>query len=152
MLTDNVRALRQITPITELSRYATRRLTGQSYIEFILVLPLFLIIIAGVVGFGQLLYTKLALEGAAWAGSRHGVATLNQARGTQQAYLGARYTLSGFGLNPGPGTGTGLRLGPVGTRHADPGAGLLPGAIPARPTGPAAVAATCVRGPDDAGL
>src|SRR3989304_5396801 len=100
MLTDNVRAWPQTTPITELSRYATRRLTGQSYIEFILVLPLFLIIIAGVVGFGQLLYTKLALEGAAWAGSRHGVATLNQARGTQQAYLGARYTLSGFGLNP----------------------------------------------------
>ncbi len=100
MLTDKVRALRQITPFTKLSDYTTRRLTGQSYVEFILVLPLFLIIIVGVVGFGQLLYTKLALEGAAWAGSRHAVATLNQERGMQQAYLASRYALAGFGLNP----------------------------------------------------
>ena len=73
---------------------------GQSYVEFVIVLPLFLIIIAGIVGFGQLLYTKLATEAAAWSGTRHAVATLNQQRGLNQAYLGARYTLAGFGLNP----------------------------------------------------
>lgn len=83
------------SPFSSVSDFA-----GQAYVEFVIVLPLFLILIAGVVGFGQSLYTKLALEGAVWAGARHGVATLNPTRGTQQAYLGARYTLSGFGLNP----------------------------------------------------
>ena len=73
---------------------------GQAYVEFVLVLPLFLIVIAGVVGFGQVLYTKLAMEAAAWSGARHAVATLNQNRGVSQAYLGARYALDGFGLNP----------------------------------------------------
>ena len=73
---------------------------GQAYIEFVLVLPLFLIVIAGVVGFGQMLYTKLALSGAAWSGSRHAIATLSQTRGVNQAYQGVRYALDGFGLNP----------------------------------------------------
>lgn len=73
---------------------------GQVYVEFVLVLPLFLVVIAGVVGFGQMLYTKLALEAAVWSGARHAVATLNQSRGVQQAYLGTRYALDGFGLNP----------------------------------------------------
>ena len=82
------------------NRPAADRERGQAYIEFVLVLPLFLIVIAGVVGFGQLLYTKLALSGAAWSGSRHAIATLNQARGVNQAYQGVRYALDGFGLNP----------------------------------------------------
>jgi hypothetical protein len=73
---------------------------GQSYVEFIIVLPLFLIVIAAVIGFGRMLYTKLALEGAAWSGARHAIATLNPSRGVNQAYLGARYTLDGFGLKP----------------------------------------------------
>lgn len=86
--------------ITAPARAGSHRERGQAYVEFVLVLPLFLIVIAGVVGFGQLLYTKLALEAAAWSGARHAVATLDQARGVQQAYLGARYALDGFGLNP----------------------------------------------------
>lgn len=73
---------------------------GQAYVEFVLVLPLFLLVIAGVIGFGQMLYTKLALEAAAWSSARHAIATIDQTRGLQQAFLGARYTLSGFGLNP----------------------------------------------------
>ncbi len=73
---------------------------GAAATEFVLILPILLLIIAGIMGFGQLLYTKLALEGAAWAGARHAVATLNQNRGLTQAYLGARYALDGFGLNP----------------------------------------------------
>ncbi len=83
-----------------LSRYTTKRLIGQAYVEFVLVLPLFLIVIAGIIGFGQALYTKLAMEAAAWSGARHAVATLNQSRGLNQAYLGARYALAGFALNP----------------------------------------------------
>ena len=78
----------------------TRKLKGQSYVEFIIVLPLFLILIAGVNGFGQSLCVKLATEAAAWSATRHAVATLNRDRGINQAILGSRYTLSGFGLNP----------------------------------------------------
>ena len=73
---------------------------GQSLVEFIIVLPLFLLIIAGAVGFGQLLYTKLATQAASWAAVRQSIATLNQDRGLAQARQGALYTLSGFGLNP----------------------------------------------------
>lgn len=81
-------------------RCQTDREAGQAYVEFVLVLPLFLLIIVGVVSFGQLVYAKLALEAAAWSGARHAVATLNQQRGLQQANLGIRYTLDGFALNP----------------------------------------------------
>lgn len=79
------------------SRAAER---GAAATEFVLILPILLLIIAGIMGFGQLLYAKLAMEGAAWSGARHAVATLNQARGLKQAYLGTRYALDGFGLNP----------------------------------------------------
>jgi hypothetical protein len=72
---------------------------GAAATEFVLILPILLLIIAGIMGFGQLLYTKLAVEGAAWSGARHAVATLKQDRGIHQAYLGARYALDGFGLN-----------------------------------------------------
>ncbi len=84
----------------ERAKSQTRKRKGQAYTEFIIVLPLFLIIIAGVIGFGQSLYVKLATEAAAWSATRHAVATLNRDRGISQAILGSRYTLSGFGLNP----------------------------------------------------
>jgi hypothetical protein len=74
--------------------------SGQAYIEFLLVLPLFLTIIAGVIGFGQAMYVKLATEASAWSGTRHGTATLNYYRGVWQSMIGARYTLHGFALNP----------------------------------------------------
>jgi Flp pilus assembly protein TadG len=64
------------------------------------VLPLLLLIIAGITGFGQQMYVKLAVEAAAWSAARHAVASLNQGRATNQAFVGARYALSGFGLNP----------------------------------------------------
>jgi Flp pilus assembly protein TadG len=73
---------------------------GQSYVEFIIVLPLFLIVIAGIIGFGRLLYTKLAVEAAAWSGARHAVATLDRDRGINQAHQATRHTLSGFALDP----------------------------------------------------
>ena len=94
------RAVMVNRPTSNFQRPIANRERGQAYVEFILVLPLFLLIIAGVIGFGQRLYTKLALEAAAWSGTRHAVATLDPTRGVQQAYLGARYTLDGFGLNP----------------------------------------------------
>jgi len=92
------RAVRRLDPKT--TRLLDYRTQGQAYIEFIIVLPLFLIIIAGVIGFGQMLYARLAMEAAVWSGARHAVATLDQDRGVTQAYLAQRYTLSGFGLDP----------------------------------------------------
>ena len=77
-----------------------QRQQGQSYIEFIIVLPLFLMVIAAVVGFGRLLYAKLAVEAAAWSGARHAVATIDRDRGVSQANTAARHTLSGFALDP----------------------------------------------------
>ncbi len=73
---------------------------GQAYTEFIIVLPLLLLLIAGIIAFGQSIYVKLATEAAAWAAARHAVSTLSASRGPQQAFLGARYALQGFGLNP----------------------------------------------------
>ena len=73
---------------------------GQAYIEFIIVMPLLLLIIAGIIAFGQMLYVQLAMEAAAWSGARHAVATLDLDRGVFQAYQAVRYTLQGFGLDP----------------------------------------------------
>ena len=81
-------------------RRCLRRVRGQAYVETLLVLPLLLLVVAGVIGFGQALYTKLAMEAAAWSAARHAVASLDQERATSQAFLAARHTLSGFGLNP----------------------------------------------------
>jgi len=73
---------------------------GQAYVEFIIVLPLLLLLIAGIIGFGQMIYVKLATEAAAWAAARHAVSTLNPDRGPAQAFVASRYALQGFGLNP----------------------------------------------------
>ncbi len=74
--------------------------SGQAYIEFILVLPLFLIVIATIIGYGQSFYVKLATDATAWSACRHAIASLNEVRARSQAFRAARYTLSGFGLNP----------------------------------------------------
>lgn len=76
------------------------RRKGQAYTEFVIVLPLLLVLIAGIIAFGQALYVKLATEAAAWAAARHAAATLSPARGPQQAFIASRYALQGFGLNP----------------------------------------------------
>jgi len=73
---------------------------GQSYVETLLVLPILLLLITGIIWFGQLAYAKLATEAAAWSGARHAISTLDPWRGPAQAFTAARYTLSGFGLNP----------------------------------------------------
>ena len=86
--------------IKRVLRWLRRRERGQSYVEFVIALPLFMIMIAGVTWYGQALYTRLAVDAAAWSGCRHAIASLNPQRGQMQGSLGARHTLSGFGLNP----------------------------------------------------
>jgi Flp pilus assembly protein TadG len=73
---------------------------GQAYVEFLMVLPLLLLLVAGVIAFGQAFYAKLATQAAAWSGARHAIATVNSSRGAWQAYQAPRYALAGFGLNP----------------------------------------------------
>lgn len=77
-----------------------REQRGQAYVEFVMVLPLLLLLVAGVIAFGQAFYAKLATQAAAWSGTRHAIATVNSARGARQAYQAPRHTLAGFGLNP----------------------------------------------------
>ena len=77
-----------------------RRRQGQAYAEFLLVLPLLLLLLASVIGFGQAFYAKLATQAAAWSAARHAVATVNSGRGAAQAFQAPRYALAGFGLNP----------------------------------------------------
>ncbi len=77
-----------------------KRRPGQGYVEFIIVLPLLLLLVAGVIAFGQAFYVKLATQAAAWSGARHAIATVNGQRGVWQGYTAPRYTLAGFGVNP----------------------------------------------------
>jgi Flp pilus assembly protein TadG len=74
---------------------------GQAYLEFIILLPLVLLLIAGVIFFGRVLYVKIALDNAAYDGSRAGVESLNTGRELQQASNAARWTLAGYHLDPG---------------------------------------------------
>ena len=77
-----------------------RKRHGQGYVEFILVLPLLLLLVAGVIAFGQAFYVKLATQAAAWSGARHAISTVNGNRGVWQGYTAPRYALVGFGVNP----------------------------------------------------
>ncbi len=77
-----------------------RKQQGQAYVEFVMVLPLLLLLVAGVIAFGQAFYAKLATQAAAWSGARHAVATVNSGRGSWQAHQAPRHALAGFGLNP----------------------------------------------------
>jgi len=83
-----------------MGRVRLNRQRGQAYVEFVMVLPLLLLLVAGVIAFGQAFYVKLATQAAAWSGARHAVATVNSSRGTWQAFQAPRYALAGFGLNP----------------------------------------------------
>ncbi len=47
-----------------LRRRERRRERGQSYVEFVIALPLFMIMIAAVTWYGQALYTRLAVDAA----------------------------------------------------------------------------------------
>jgi hypothetical protein len=86
--------------LTCVKQRARRARSGQTYVEFLLAMPLLLLILGGVIAFGQLIYTRLATEAAAWSGGRHAVATLDADQGVFQGQQAARYTLDGFALNP----------------------------------------------------
>ncbi|MBU0493818.1 MAG: pilus assembly protein [Chloroflexi bacterium] len=75
---------------------------GQAYLEFILLLPVVLLLIAGVIFFGRVLYVKVALDNAAYDGVRAGIESLSAGREHEQATLAARSTLAGYNIDPRP--------------------------------------------------
>ena len=75
---------------------------AQAYIEFLMLLPVALLLIAGVIFFGRVLYTQIALDNAAYDGLRAGIASLNSGRESYQATQAARWTLAGYHLDPQP--------------------------------------------------
>jgi len=72
---------------------------GQAYIEFLLLLPIALLLIAGVIFFGRVLYVQIALENAAYDGLRAGIASLNSGREVQQAQDAVKWTMAGYHLD-----------------------------------------------------
>lgn len=74
---------------------------GQGYIEFMLVLPLFLLTIAALIFFGRVLYVKLALDMTTYDACRAAVEALDGEDGIAQGSAAGKNTLRGFFLNAG---------------------------------------------------
>ncbi len=74
---------------------------GQAYIELVIVLPLFLIVIAALIFFGRVLYVKIALDMASYDACRAAVEALRPGDGVSQGMTAGRETLNGFYLNAG---------------------------------------------------
>ncbi len=74
---------------------------GQAYIEFILVLPLTLLVIAALIFFGRVLYVKIALDMATYDACRAAVESMQGDDGLAQGHAAGYNTLRGFNLNVG---------------------------------------------------
>jgi hypothetical protein len=73
---------------------------GQAYVEVLLLLPLYVVLIVGVTYFGRAWYAKIAAEVAAYDGTRTAIEAMGEPRGTWQGIIAARQTLAGFYLDP----------------------------------------------------
>jgi hypothetical protein len=73
---------------------------GQAYVELLLVLPLYVVLIAGAIHFGRAWYARVGAEMAAYDGTRTAIEAMGEARGTWQGVIAARETLAGFYLDP----------------------------------------------------
>ena len=83
---------------------------GQATVEVLLVLPLYVMLTAGVTYLGAAWYAKIAAEIAAYDGARTAVEAMGEPRGTWQGVIAARQTLAGFYLDP---SGADVRVVPV---------------------------------------
>ncbi len=73
---------------------------GQAYVELVMVLPLFLIILTALIFFGRVLYVKIALDMVSYDACRAAVEALRPGDGIAQGMTAGRQTLAGFYLNP----------------------------------------------------
>ena len=85
--------------------------SGQAYIELVMVLPLFLIVIAALIFFGRVLYVKMALDMASYDACRAAVEALRASDGISQGMISGQETLKGFYLNP---AGANVTISPAG--------------------------------------
>ena len=56
---------------------------GQAMVEFALILPIFLLILCGIIDFGWLFYNQLSLNNACREGARYAVVNTAEGNGTQ---------------------------------------------------------------------
>ena len=73
---------------------------GQAYVEFLLVMPLYIVLIVGATYFGRAWYAKIAAEVAAYDGTRTAIEAMGEPQGVWQGMVAARQTLAGFYLDP----------------------------------------------------
>jgi uncharacterized protein (UPF0333 family) len=73
---------------------------GQGSIELLLLVMGVLLIISGILYFGRVLYSDIAVQVAAYDGARAAIETLDNTRGPHQARTVAYTTLDGWQLNP----------------------------------------------------
>jgi Flp pilus assembly protein TadG len=79
---------------------AIRQEHGQGSIELLLLVMGILLILAGILYFGRVLYSDIAVQAAAYDGARAAVETLDGVRGPHQARTAAYAALDGWQLNP----------------------------------------------------
>ena len=72
---------------------------GQAALEMLIALPLLMLILAAVLGFGRVLFVGMAVDQAAFAGGRFAAASLNPHQAAYQAYRASAWNLSDSGLD-----------------------------------------------------
>ncbi len=75
---------------------------GQAALEMLIALPLLLLILAAVLGFGRVLFVGMAVDQAAFAGGRFAAESLDPYQAAYQAYRASAWNLADSGLDAGP--------------------------------------------------
>jgi Flp pilus assembly protein TadG len=73
---------------------------GQAYVELVIVLPIFIILMAAMIYFGRLLYVKLALDMVTYDACRAAVESMDESSGIYQGIVAGRNTILGWSINP----------------------------------------------------
>lgn len=81
-------------------RKETRSEEGQGSVEMLFFIMGILLIITGILYFGRVLYSDIAVQMAAYDGARAAIETLDVTRGPHQARTAAYATLDGWQLDP----------------------------------------------------
>jgi len=74
---------------------------GQAALEMLIALPLLMLILAAVLGFGRVLFVGMAVDQAAFAGGRFAAESLNPHQAAYQAYRASAWNLTDNGLDAG---------------------------------------------------
>ncbi len=87
----------QSTPTRQRPRSRRRRSRGQSLVEFAVVLPVFLLVLSGIMDFGFLLYSRMTVINAAREGARIAT-TMTEDAGTIPAAVTSQVNAAAGGL------------------------------------------------------